>query len=156
MDEIYAKAQLTIIAAAGNDPSYGLPGVGSRSRSSERHVCIGKTKLVQLMRPGSDFPKSSWWKRAWTYQEGVLSQRKLVFTDHQVYYVCNRLSTAESLKIHSANAFRWAFAPLVDPVSFKEMITWFTSERRVQASGAPHQLCAPLRAYTSTTLQYNI
>jgi hypothetical protein len=30
-------------------------------------------------------------------------------------------------------------------------LTWFTSERRIQASAAPHQLCAPLQSYISTT-----
>jgi hypothetical protein len=101
MDQIYTNAQLTIIAAAGHDPTYGLPGVGSRPRSLQHHVRIGNTKLVQLMRPGSDFPKSSWWERAWTYQEAVLSKRKLVFTDHQVFYVCNKMHSAESLHMQA-------------------------------------------------------
>lgn len=97
MDQIYTNAQLTVIAAAGKDPTYGLPGVGSRSRSLQHHVSIGNIKLVQILRPGSDFPKCSWWERAWTYQEAVLSKRKLVFTDHQVFYVCNKMQSAESL-----------------------------------------------------------
>jgi hypothetical protein len=122
MDRIYAKAQLTIIAAAGSDPNYGLPGVGSRPRCSERHVRIGKTKLVQLMRPGVDFPTSPWWKRAWTYQEGILSRRKLVFTDHQVYYLCKQVHTAESLKIHADGGLRRKSASFLNRILFNEIM----------------------------------
>ncbi|KAF3058642.1 hypothetical protein GL218_05372 [Daldinia childiae] len=32
MDAVYANSELTIIAAAGEDENYGLPGVSSRSR----------------------------------------------------------------------------------------------------------------------------
>jgi hypothetical protein len=49
MDRIYAGAELTIIAAAGSDPSYGLPGVSSTPRSFEQlHVKIGQTTFVSL------------------------------------------------------------------------------------------------------------
>jgi hypothetical protein len=122
MDEIYTKAQLTIVAAAGNDSHYGLPGVGSRSRIDGRHVRIGNTKLVQLLRPGSDFEKSPWWNRAWTYQEGVLSKRKLVFTDHQVFYVCNEKQSAESLYTNTQDPDLADEKWFSDPRSFSEMM----------------------------------
>jgi hypothetical protein len=110
------QAQLTIVAAAGENPHYGLPGVGSRPRSLLHHIDIGNMKLVQLLRPGPDFPKSPWWKRAWTYQEGVLSHRKVVFTDHQVFYVCDKTHSAESLDVHAGTM------SLHDPVAFSEMM----------------------------------
>ncbi|KAF2034301.1 hypothetical protein EK21DRAFT_56658, partial [Setomelanomma holmii] len=122
LDLIYSKAQITIIAAAGTDSHYGLPGVGSRPRYLERHVRIGNTKIMQLMRPGSDFPKSPWWDRAWTYQEAVLSKRKLVFTDHQVFYVCNQMYAAESPSICTSNSTRTNSNPFAGPFSFSEMM----------------------------------
>jgi hypothetical protein len=109
------QAQLTIVAAAGKNPHYGLPGVGSRPRSLLRHMNIGNVKLVQILRPGLDFPKSPWWGRAWTYQEGVLSRRKLVFTDHQVFYVCDKTHAAESMNVHAG------IVSLHDPIAFSEM-----------------------------------
>ncbi|CAG5181270.1 uncharacterized protein ALTATR162_LOCUS9678 [Alternaria atra] len=41
MGEIYAAAQVTIVAAAGSDPSYGLPGVSSQSRPVPKSEKIG-------------------------------------------------------------------------------------------------------------------
>lgn len=38
MDRIYGGADLTIVAAAGNDKNYGLPGVSSTPRVASR-VC---------------------------------------------------------------------------------------------------------------------
>jgi hypothetical protein len=122
MDQIYAGAQITIIAAAGEDPNYGLPGVGSRPRYVDRHVRFGNTKLVQLMRPGIDFPKSAWWKRAWTYQEGVLCKRKLVFTDHQVFFLCNLMHLAESMNMDLEYNHDVDVSAFSDPVSFGEMV----------------------------------
>jgi hypothetical protein len=37
--------------------------------------------------------------RGWTYQEGVLSRRRLVFTDEQVYYECAGMYCYESLNV---------------------------------------------------------
>lgn len=122
MDQIYSKAQLTIIAAAGSDPTYGLPGVGSKPRSVQHHVRVGDMKLVQLMYPGSDFPRSAWWERAWTYQEGVLSPRKLVFTDHQVFYVCNQTHFAESLNAYTAGAAGVKTDSFPGSSSFSDMV----------------------------------
>lgn len=116
MDEIYTKAQLTIVAAAGKNPHYGLPGVGSRPRSRLRHIEIGDVKLVQILRPGSDTPKSTWWKRAWTYQEGVLSRRKLIFTDHEVFFICNKTHLAESLSMHAGTL------SFHDSITFSELM----------------------------------
>ena len=39
---------------------------------------------------------SKWSTRGWTYQEAVLSRRRLVFTEHQVYFECNVMNCYES------------------------------------------------------------
>jgi hypothetical protein len=41
MDLIYTSAVLTLIAAAGNDPSYGLPGVSNARKMRYRDAAIG-------------------------------------------------------------------------------------------------------------------
>lgn len=42
MDLVYKNAELTIVAAAGVNADYGLPGVGIRQRTSQEHIKIGK------------------------------------------------------------------------------------------------------------------
>jgi hypothetical protein len=34
---------------------------------------------------------ASWFERGWTYQEGVLSRRRLMFTENQVCFQCEEM-----------------------------------------------------------------
>jgi hypothetical protein len=90
MDAIYTSAQLTFIAAAGSDPSYGLPGVSQARDFSFRYERVGSA-IVAYHPPacGWSTAHSSWFSRAWTLQEGYLSRRQLYFTDSKVLFVCN-------------------------------------------------------------------
>ena len=98
MDKIYSGASITIIAAAGNDAEYGLPGIGSRSRHTQAQITIGQATLTQIFPHTSEsLLKSTWATRGWTFQEGYLSRRRLIFTDHQVSFLCNRMFAAESI-----------------------------------------------------------
>lgn len=97
MHDIYEGAHFTIIAAVGEDPHYGLPGVSSRGRVRPAPLRIGPYLF------GATFPSpklvteaSKWHTRGWTYQEGLLSRRMLVFTDHQVFLQCDRSAFFES------------------------------------------------------------
>ncbi|KUJ10936.1 HET-domain-containing protein, partial [Mollisia scopiformis] len=88
MDTIYEDSEMTIVAAAGVGPTYGLPGV-SRTRRPQPVANIGQ---LQLVSPGSVarevLKESRWSTRGWTFQEAYLSRRRLTFTDEQVYYEC--------------------------------------------------------------------
>ena len=98
MDLIYQNSEITIIAAAGQDPTYGLPGVGQRTRSEQGCASIGKHFLISALGdPRGLVKKSAWITRGWTYQEGLLSRRRLVFTDQQVYYECYGMYCCEAL-----------------------------------------------------------
>ncbi|KAI1110085.1 heterokaryon incompatibility protein-domain-containing protein [Nemania sp. NC0429] len=98
MDSIYKNAALTIVAAAGADESYGLPGLSrlrpgrqlSLKRDAESYALISTLPL-----PHSAIAKSKWATRGWTYQEAILSRRRLVFTDEQLYFECNSTCYAE-------------------------------------------------------------
>jgi hypothetical protein len=94
MSDIYSAAQLTIIAVAGENPEYGLPGVSSRARTFKfEYESVGSKYVTALPLLGSvDIYHSKWASRAWTFQEGYLSHRRLFFTDRQTIFVCN-LST---------------------------------------------------------------
>lgn len=90
MGRIYSNSILTIIAAAGDGPDYGLPGVSSRPRLAQVGVKINDEISLVLYEPPKDHIASSKWNtRGWTYQEGLLSKRRLVFTDLMVYFQCH-------------------------------------------------------------------
>ncbi|KAH7359496.1 heterokaryon incompatibility protein-domain-containing protein [Pyrenochaeta sp. MPI-SDFR-AT-0127] len=106
MDVIYASADLTLIAAAGKDPSYGLPGVSTQRTLSFRCVTIGPATLVRYpLRSGEKIERSAWFNRAWTLQENYLSRRRLYFTDHEVLFVCNEADRLEVPMRHRERSY---------------------------------------------------
>jgi hypothetical protein len=98
MDIIYQHSVMTVIAAAGIDPNHGLPGVGEVLRERQPTVEIGDRTLVYAPFAKEEILSSKWNSRGWTYQEGLLSYRKLVFTTTQVYFQCNAMHCLESIQ----------------------------------------------------------
>jgi Heterokaryon incompatibility protein (HET) len=99
MDSIYRNAQATLIAIAGKDADFGLPGMGRTPRTQQQSVRVGRNTLVSSMSPVTMIETSTWITRGWTYQEGVLSKRRLFFTEQQVYFECKSTSFYESIWI---------------------------------------------------------
>jgi hypothetical protein len=100
MDLIYAGAEVTIIAAAGENPDHGLCGFNGTPRNLQMSLRLGDYLLTEtLPHPGKSVEWSEWSTRAWTYQEAVLSRRRLVFTSDQVLWECDSMSCAESAKV---------------------------------------------------------
>lgn len=66
MDRIYHGADLTIVAAAGDNKRYGLPGVGSTKRK-EREVIYVDDVVVCSNGPDPrvEIWESTWYSRAW-------------------------------------------------------------------------------------------
>ncbi|KAF2732087.1 HET-domain-containing protein, partial [Polyplosphaeria fusca] len=97
MDIIYGNAALTLIAAAGEDPSHGLPGVDEkRTRRPQSSIKINDiTYVVVNLNPRTSILQSHWNTRGWTYQETLLSHRKLVFTETGVYFQCGVMNCFE-------------------------------------------------------------
>jgi hypothetical protein len=66
MDEIYRGTDLTIVAAAGESKSYGLPGVNGTKRKRPESVRVGNFVLFstgpELV---SHIKSSTWFTRAW-------------------------------------------------------------------------------------------
>jgi hypothetical protein len=96
MDSIYTAAVLTIIAAACDNPSFGLPGVSSVSRPPQTQLQLRDSTMVFADR-SDPIKDSKWATRGWTYQEGLLSRRRLVFSRLQVYFECLNLYCFESI-----------------------------------------------------------
>ncbi|KAK3955917.1 heterokaryon incompatibility protein-domain-containing protein [Pseudoneurospora amorphoporcata] len=105
MDKIYSYSTLTIIAAAGEGPEYGLPGVSSRHRPEQLCVQVADgISLALYESPKVLVTASKWHTRGWTYQEGpcwehkkgLLSKRRLIFTDLLVYFQCYEMHGTKS------------------------------------------------------------
>ncbi|KAJ4300862.1 hypothetical protein N0V90_002950 [Kalmusia sp. IMI 367209] len=98
MDLIYGSADLTIIAACGQDSHYGLPGVNGTPRTSQRLAKFGQTSVFSsMLHPYHHIQSSKWAGRGWTLQEAVLSTRRLVFTDDQLYFECDTMQCSENI-----------------------------------------------------------
>jgi len=98
MDVIYSESQLTIIAAA---PGNGLPGVNGTPRTSQPYLQLGDFEIISaLLDLRQHIRETEWWTRGWTYQEGLLPVRKLIFTRHQLYFQCLRVEKAEAVDIN--------------------------------------------------------
>jgi hypothetical protein len=66
MDEVYRHADLTIVAAAGNDKGYGLPGVNKTKRKRINAVFLPDIALfANLDDPDFGLENIKWFKRAW-------------------------------------------------------------------------------------------
>ena len=99
MDFVYRGAEITIVAAAGEDENTGLPGVGTRRRRVQPIAQLEDIKITSSMsHPFHTITNSRWWTRGWTYQEAVLSRRCLVFTEDQVYFECYAMNCFESIQ----------------------------------------------------------
>ncbi|KAJ4115331.1 hypothetical protein NW768_011183 [Fusarium equiseti] len=99
MDKIYSQARLTLVAAAGEDSSYGLPGIGTKERLPMQSSIIDNIAIIQMPpHLSAQISRSTWAERGWTYQEGYLSPRRLIFTDYEVSYLCDTVHCTESLK----------------------------------------------------------
>jgi hypothetical protein len=69
MDVVYKNTEITIVAAAGEDPDYGLHGVGNRQHAPQPAIQINHHLLISSPPdPRREIISSKWMKRAWTYQ----------------------------------------------------------------------------------------
>ena len=98
MDQIYEGAYATIIAT-GPDADCGIPGVSIARELLQPHVktCGATVALTTHIDLYQGVNQTVWNTRGWTYQEAVLSRRKLVFTPQKVYFQCHHGSACEDV-----------------------------------------------------------
>lgn len=108
MHKIYGKAIVTIVAAYGDDADSGLPGVRAGRQAGDQ-IELDLDDIRISFRSQSEFfgtdldvgfvenylRSSTYQSRAWTFQEGHLSTRMLVFTRDQVYWECEKTTWCE-------------------------------------------------------------
>ncbi|KAK6084568.1 cytidine deaminase-like protein [Seiridium cupressi] len=100
MDSIYARADVTIIAAAGEDQADDLPGVRSTVRVAQPQAHVEDLQLISTMGdPRNAIEDAKWSTRGWTYQEAVLSRRRVAFADTVVYFECNQMNCCETVQL---------------------------------------------------------
>jgi hypothetical protein len=97
MNYVYSQAEITLVAIA-DDTSHGLPGVGSRPRHPQEYFQLGPMQLVSFISLNDIVVNSPWAQRGWTFQEGCLSNRKLIFTDHGVIFMCYGMQCWENIE----------------------------------------------------------
>ena len=98
MDFIYKQAQAILLAVAGKGSAFGLSEAGTRYREQQPAAVTGRHTICStLAHPEVILDKSTWMTRGWTYQEAMLSTRRIFFTEQQVYYECNGMQCSEAL-----------------------------------------------------------
>jgi hypothetical protein len=90
MDEIYGHALAVLVVAAGESAEHGIPGMGERTRAlvNCEEAVDGKILMTSLASTTNSAKLSHWNTRAWTYQEYILGNRLLVFTETYVFFRC--------------------------------------------------------------------
>jgi Heterokaryon incompatibility protein (HET) len=91
MDKIYRSARAAIVAATGNNAEHGLQGL-TRSKEVLKPAIWLNGELVTCTSLEEDLPApaslSTWSTRGWTLQEGVLAQRRIIFTNDEIILDC--------------------------------------------------------------------
>jgi len=91
MDKIYSRALLTICVIDGSSMFSGIPGV-SEPLSSRYQVItdteINRYLFTRFHCTNEVLEASDWARRAWTFQEGELSTRRLCFSKEGIFLRC--------------------------------------------------------------------
>ncbi|UPK92866.1 hypothetical protein LCI18_003801 [Fusarium solani-melongenae] len=159
MDIVYQLATVTLIAACGEDASFGLPGVSSTLRYKQPAIKIsGRTWVSAQTTLQDQIISSRWWSRAWTYQEGLFSRRRLYFTETEVFFECNTICTQEGLAYdlhhlsdlvnkHKSDIYRGAFG--YSHGSLEEHITEVSERQLTHQGDALNVMRGIFRAFSS-------
>ncbi|KAK1752034.1 heterokaryon incompatibility protein-domain-containing protein, partial [Echria macrotheca] len=161
MDIVYASAYVTIVAGAGRDANFGLPGVGSIQRETWPSVSLksaSKGGRLEIHPTGPSLPdamtNTAWVTRGWTYQEAVLSQRCLVFTTSQVYFTCPVADHCEAIVEYSSSSAFPKQTPVIQRGESDMTLhasRFFKTETRLQ--GEKH--VSPWQRYTEHVIEYS-
>lgn len=144
MDSIYGESILTIVAASGLDAHSGIPGVRPGTRTIEQHALeIRGVELVDSVDTGQfrfqgrfEEPlwvsNTPWARRAWTFQEALVTRRSLFFTAEQVYWSCREGLLSEDTTEHfHINEYSSGerFDSVFSPQEYLKIATTFSTRR---------------------------
>ncbi|KAL0253219.1 hypothetical protein SLS55_010191 [Diplodia seriata] len=87
MAVIYSSAELTLINASGSSMHEPIPGVTTNRKSLQSKETMFGFEFTNAYPDFRSLLKNTtWFKRGWTYQEAVLSRRKLIFTPFETFF----------------------------------------------------------------------
>ena len=142
MDSVYGNAYLTICAADGDSASAGLVGLSGERKVSQIFEDYAPGVRLMVAHLGETYIEDSAWnKRAWTFQERLLSRRCLIFTQGRIYFQCRSTTMSEDIFSEDSEA-GWSLDLLNAPL--QRMRDVETRPLRV------YQTCVPM--YTDRTL----
>jgi hypothetical protein len=100
MDRIYRSALVTICAVSSTSAKGGIPGL--KQRISRQNIFEFKNKRLPRIADVVDYELWNW--RAWTYQERMLSRRKIIVSEQQVFWQCQCDAWMESTVAEPTNS----------------------------------------------------
>lgn len=136
MGAVYAGAVMTIIACAGDDPTFGLPGISSN---------IDRTVTWSSVQAAGYIGLSTWFQRGWTFQENYLSKKRLFFTEIGPVYMCKSLTNSE-VTCDSRFGFETMLATVID----NQLPQWVPTNLEAALSEAEHIM----ECYSRRRLRY--
>ena len=138
MASIYASASVTLIAAAGQDAEHGLQGVSRDWDTPDFCALSDRYQLIDVGRRATQtIEKSTWYSRAWTFQECYFARRR-------VYFLANtaRIDCAKDLKRYKEDYPR--------PVDFLNMLAALPNNAH-----ASYAIPLMMQEYTRRRLTYD-
>lgn len=115
MDRIYGSALVNIVAADGTDAYAGLNGIQSKHTPQSFDSADGERSFNQMSAKFKDglsliaplhsdikIDSTPWNKRAWTFQERLLSRRLIVFSQGQMTWHCRGMICREDMTVEDS------------------------------------------------------
>jgi hypothetical protein len=144
MDLVYGNSIFTIFAAGGTSVRDHLPGIRPGTRNLEQEITQiqGLHLAVPFVLPAAAVASSEWNTRGWTYQELMLSRRRIFFTSHQMHFECMADIFGEDIIAERIN-FPWLSHPLQYSSLGKFMPPRVVRLRSLSAERLRQSVCGP-------------
>ncbi|KAG1728547.1 heterokaryon incompatibility protein-domain-containing protein [Suillus lakei] len=113
MELIYGSSTFTIFAGGGTSAHDPLPGIRPGTRDPQQQIAKiqGLHLAVPLVLPREAIASSVWDTRGWTYQEIMLSRRRIFLAPHHMHFECGEDVWSEDVIAERIN-LPWGSHPL--------------------------------------------
>ncbi|RSM05632.1 hypothetical protein CEP52_006177 [Fusarium oligoseptatum] len=129
MHLIYGNSTITVCAADGEDAHTGILALDEHRTAPQMIVNYAEGVCLMLHRPAeTSIETTRWNKRAWTFQERLLSKRCLIFTEGKIFFQCRSTSMSEDVfsdKLGRGWSLDLVQAPLQLLSQLKVRALWF-------------------------------
>jgi hypothetical protein len=148
MSAIYASAATTIVAADGDgaDGILGLHGISGPRVSQQTAFAIRDKQLIIRKLNGNHVHNADvdYNTRGWTYQEYIMSPRKLVFMGQEAHWICYCYETRESgdwaRTKNQASTIEFIRSGYPDLRKVSELLSWYNHRNLTYPGDALHAI----------------